>query len=151
MQVVTLAGNVQFPTGHILFSRCLLPSYVKESLTALVSLLLPVCQSSQRGAGSARPRLWAHGGALAQPEERAGAACLREPGLHGVSVIDASIIFSASCFKSRWNRRCPCPWQGVGLDDLYRCLPIQSILLSLSQILAEEVASTNSAPIMAGP
>lgn len=34
-----------FQTGRILFSRRLLPSYEKESRTALVCLLVPVCQS----------------------------------------------------------------------------------------------------------
>lgn len=57
-------------------------------------------------------------------------------------------FFLHPVFKSCWTRRCPCSWQGAGLDDLYRCLPIQTILSSLSQILAEEVASTNLAPVV---
>lgn len=70
----------------------------KESRTALVSLLV-LLNSAAGPPELSQPQLWAHGGALAQPEERAGAAWLREPGFHRVSVTDASIIFSASRFQ----------------------------------------------------
>ena len=40
------------------------------------------------------------------------------------------------------SRRCPCPWQGgVGLDDLQRCLPNQTILWFYDSI--PSICSTN--------